>query len=211
MSKKSKALEFANDLYTIQVTGRHVDVTEAMKNYALEKAKKIERLAERIIDVVITMDIQKLQHRVDIIVKVGTIVIKATDASADMYASVDGAMDKLLNQLRRYHHRIKEHHNKHFHAEDMQVNVLEPTEQEVDFINDDIEEETQKSVENAMNYKIFKTITTPLKTLTQKEAVMKFDLLNDSFMLYRSLEDNKLKVIYRQEDGLFCVMEPEMS
>lgn len=211
MSKKGKALEFANDLYTIQVTGRHVDVTEAMKNYALEKAKKIERLAERIIDVVITMDIQKLQHRVDIIVKVGTITIKATDSSSDMYASVDGAMDKLLNQLRRYHHRIKEHHNKHFHAEDMRVNVLEPTEQELDFINDEIEEENQRRAENSMSYKIAKTTTMAVKTLTQKEAVMKFDLLDDSFMVYRSKEDNKIKVIYRQEDGLFCVMEPEMS
>ena len=37
MSHKSKALEFANAEYDIHVTGRHVHVTEAMKQYALEK------------------------------------------------------------------------------------------------------------------------------------------------------------------------------
>ena len=39
MSRKEKALQFADEGYNIQITGRHVKITDAMKNYALEKSR----------------------------------------------------------------------------------------------------------------------------------------------------------------------------
>src|SRR5690606_786735 len=102
MSKKSKALEFANDAYNISIQGRHVQVTDAMQDYARDKLSRLERLFDRIIDLHVIMDIQKLEHRVEIVLKVNNHTIMAKVASDDMYKSIDLAVDKLLRQVRRY-------------------------------------------------------------------------------------------------------------
>jgi len=48
----------------------------------------------------------------------------------------------------------------------------------------------------------------PLKTLSYQEAVMKLDLSHDPFMLFVNETDQKLKVIYRREDGDYGIIEP---
>ena len=46
---------------------------------------------------------------------------------------------------------------------------------------------------------------------TQEEAIMKMELSEDNFLIFRSEEDTKLKVIYRRSDGNFGVIELELT
>lgn len=212
MSRKSKAAEFVGVGYDIHVTGRNLHVTEPMKAYAVEKISKIERFTNRIIDVQVTMDVQKLEHRVDIVLKIDHIKIKTHAASENMYASIDKAVDKLSSQVRRYRDRIRNHHARGVPTIEMNVNVLKPiAEEEMFDINGDIEEETERRlVDTYKPHEIVSQETMPLKMLTSDEAIMKMELSGDSFLLYRSEEDRKLKVIYRREkDGNYAIMEPE--
>lgn len=211
MSRKSKAIEFAADVYNISVTGRNVLVTEPMKDYAIEKVAKIERFSNRIIDVVITMDIQKLEHRVDIVLKANNIKIKSQASSENMYASIDMAAHKLETQVLRYKDRLQDHQAKHISTIDMNVNVLRSTpEQEILDVNSDIEDETRRRLEDKYRpHKIVSKEKRPLKTLTDGEALMKMDLSGDNFMVFRCEASRKLKVIYRRNDGDFGVIEPE--
>lgn len=213
MSRKSKALEFINDVYDIQVTGRHVLVTESMKDYAIEKISKIDRFSHRIIEVNVTMDIQKLDHRVDIVMKVDHIKIKSSASSTDMYASVDMAVDKLIEQFRKYKDRIQDHQARTVKSVDLNVNVLRGfrlIDEEVQTVNEDIEEENQKRlIESYQPHPPISKETRSLKTLRMDEALMKLDLSGDSFLIYRSEEDHKLKVIYRRKDNDFGVIEIE--
>src|ERR1700733_14649795 len=111
MSRKSKAAEFVLEGWDIQITGRNVLVTDAMKNYAMEKISKIERFNNnRILEVSVIMDIQRFEHRVDIVLKVDNLKMKSQGVSNDMYASVDMAVDKLMEQLRRYKSRVQDYH-----------------------------------------------------------------------------------------------------
>lgn len=212
MKGKAKAAEFLGEGYQIQVTGRDVLVTEAMKSYAMEKVSKIERFSSRIIDVQITMDVQKLEHRVDIVLKVDHVKIKAQAASNDMYASIDKAVDKIERQLYRYKTRLQEHTAKALNVVDLKVNVLKrPEEEELLDINMEIEEENEKDLyKNYVPHQIVSEETKPLKTLTQEEAVMKMELSGDAFLIYRAEESRKLRVIYRRKDGNFGVIEAEI-
>lgn len=211
MSRKSKAAEFLDDVYNISVTGRNVMVTDAMKDYAIEKISKIERFSNRIIDVVITMDVQKLEHRVDIVLKFNHIKIKSQASSDDMYASIDKAVHKLEKQVLRYKDKLQDHQAKGVATIDMNVNVLRPApDQELMDVNYDIEEETRRRLEDRFRpHKIVNREKRPLKTLTDGEALMKMDLSEDAFMIYRCEESHKLKVIYRRKDGDFGVIETE--
>lgn len=209
MKGKAKAAEFVGEGYRVHVTGRDVQVTEAMKNYAIEKLSKMERFNTRIIDVTVTMDIQKLDHRVDIVMKVDHVKVRSEAVSTDMYASIDKAVDKLQSQLRKYKDRIQEHAAKGLKVIDLNVNVIkDPAEQELLDINIEIEEENRKDLmNNYANHQIVSKETRPLKTLSLHEAMMKMDLSGDAFLIFRGEEDRQLKVIYRRKDRDFGVIE----
>ncbi|MFT4554517.1 MAG: putative sigma-54 modulation protein [Chlamydiales bacterium] len=213
MSRKSKLAEkFAEDSqdYNISITGRHVHVTDGMKNYATEKVGKIERFSDRIIDVLVTMDIQKLDHKVDIVIKVDHTKIKAQASTKDMYASIDMAVGKIENQLLKYKNKLQDHHAKGLAAVDMNVNVFSRKVDPVEEMNEEIEAENRRVVEAEYKpHEIVNSETRPLKILTYEEAIMKMELSKDHFMIFRNEEDNKIKVIYIREDGNFGIIEPE--
>jgi putative sigma-54 modulation protein len=211
MSRKSKAVELER-AYDINVTGRHVLVTEAMKNYAMEKIAKIERFSHRIIDVNVIMDIQKLEHRVDILCWVDNLKIKSSASSEDMYASMDKAVDKLTEQLRRHKDRVQDHHSKTHEDMAMNVNVYQPLSGDDLFdINQEIDHDGDSQLLDKYRiHEIVNVETKPLKMLTHHEAILKMDLSeNKSFMLFLSEEDQKIKLIYRRSDGNYGIIEPE--
>ncbi len=208
MSNKSK---FADAGYDVHITGRHVLVTDAMKNYAIEKISKIEKFSDRIIDVQVMMDIQKVDHRVDIRMQIGHFHIKSHSTTTDMYASIDEAVRKIERQLMRYKTKLQSHHGQSLEEVDMQVNVIKsPTEEELNTINDAIQEESMRQMEKDFGiHQIVAQETLPLKSLRIEEATMKMDLSGDTFLLFREEESHKLKLIYRRNDGNYGLINPE--
>jgi len=212
MSRKTKAAEFLEEAYAITVVGRNVLVTDSMKEYAMAKISKIERFSHRIIEVMVTMDVQKLEHRVDIIAKVDNVRLKSSAASSDMYASIDRAVHKLTNQIQRYKTRITDHHQAPNHEQlAMNVNIYKPLGDEAILeFNDDIEaENAQAQADSFKFHPIVQKETRTLRTLTHTEAIVKMELTGDLFMIFRCEEDRKIKVIYRRNDGNFGVIEVE--
>lgn len=210
MSRKSKAAELER-AYDISITGRNVLVTDAMKNYAMEKISKIERFSHRIIDVNVIMDIQKLEHRVDILCWVENSKFKSSASSDSMYASIDKAVDKLTEQLRRHKTRVQEHQSTTHEDVAMNVNIYSPlTEDELIDFNEDIENSHDRQlIDRYRPHKIVNKESKPLKTLNNNEAILKMDLSGESFLIFRCEEDQKIKVIYRREDGNYGIIEPE--
>jgi putative sigma-54 modulation protein len=212
MAEKTKAEvkeKFTHKDYPIQVIGRNVDITEPMKAYAIDKLTRIDRFGGRVIDAFIIMDTQKLMHTVDFLINVNNNVIKVSGRTDNMYASIDQAIARLEAKLRRYMKRLHEHNAKGLAEIDVNVNVIERI-SPVDDINDQIEEENLRQVEEDLRpHRIASKEKKRLKTLNQEEAIMKMELSEEHFLVYRSEEDQKLKVIYRRDDGNYGVIEAE--
>jgi len=204
MNRKTKALEFTDATYNIQITGRHVEITDSMKDYAIEKISKIERFMNRIIDVNVIMDIQRMDHRVEIILKAGNTKITSKASTTDMYISIDQAVNKLEAQVLRYKSKLNDHHAKGHAILNMSVNVLSPKEIE----NIDEEINFDSPLTRFKPHRVVKQETRPLKTLTYDEAIMKMELSGDAFMIFKNEEDQKLKVVYRREDENYGIIEP---
>ena len=76
-------------------------------------------------------------------------------------------------------------------------------------INDEIEEENLRhQIEEGVPVIIANEVI-PLKTLSTNEAMMRMDISQDSFQLFRCKEDKKLKVIYRRDDGNYGIIQAE--
>lgn len=209
MSRKTKALEFTGETYKIHVTGRHVNVTDAMKQYAVDHISKIERFSPHIIDVVVTMDIQKLEHRVDIVLKVDHLKIKGSAASTDMYVSIDMAIDRIDRQLRRYKKRIQDHQARSIGYIDLNVNVLRPhRDDNLHDVNDAIEEENKRQLLDVYKpHEIVTQKTLSVRSLTLDEAIMKMELSGDAFLIFRDEKNLKPMIIYRCRDDNYGLFE----
>lgn len=211
-TRKEKAAAFQEEGYNVSVTGRHVLVTEAMKDYAIEKVSRIERFTSNILDVSILMDVIKLEHKVDIVMQVNHLKIKSSAVTTDMYASIDLAVDKIQTQLLKYKKKIQDHQARGVNTIDMTVNVIRPQleKEELHEVNDEIEEYNHSNgVENFRPHRVVQSETKPLKTITVDEAIMKMELSQDAFLVYRSEENQKIRVMYRRDDGNFGIIQPE--
>lgn len=212
MSRKSKAAEFAEVSYDIDVIGRNVLVTDSMKDYAMEKVSKIERFTthNHIIDVAVVMEVQKLEHRCDITLKVGHIKIKSHASTDNMYASIDKAVDKIETQLKKYKNRIQDHQAKSVETIDINVNVLRAPEIELIEVNEEIDEENERQAfKKYRPHEIVEKEKMNVKFLTNEEAIMKMELSGDVFLVFRGEADRKIKVLYRRSDNNFAIIEPE--
>ena len=93
----------------VTVVARHMDVTEAMRAYAEEKAGKLPRLFNGVQSITVTFDREAGLHVVEILV---TGTHKSTfvgrQRGEDMYASVDQCVHKLEQQLRRHKDRVRD-------------------------------------------------------------------------------------------------------
>jgi putative sigma-54 modulation protein len=116
--------------------------------------------------------------------------------------------DKLRAKIRKYKSKLQDHHAIGRAIVEMKVNVLKNLAE--DEFNDDIEKENLDYAEKAYQpHEIVREETRPLKTLQQDEAIMKIELSGDQFLIYRSEEDRKIKVIYRMKDQNFGLIEVE--
>lgn len=94
----------------LSVTGHHVEVTTAMKNYVASKLEKIERHFDLVTGVHCILTVEKLRHKAEATMNVsgGTIYADATED--DMYAAIDGLVDKLDRQVRKHKEKLVDHH-----------------------------------------------------------------------------------------------------
>lgn len=86
----------------LTLTGHHVEITPAMRDYVTTKMNKVIRHFDNVIDVTVILSVEKLKQKAEVSVRVrGKDIFVETD-SADMYASIDNLADKLDRQLLKH-------------------------------------------------------------------------------------------------------------
>ena len=95
----------------LDITGRHVDVTPALREFAEEKLSKLERLLEGPLEAHVVLIIEKHRHIAEIQVKSRSAVFSGSEETGDLYASIGEVVDKLERQAQK--HKEKRHDHKH--------------------------------------------------------------------------------------------------
>ena len=93
----------------IDITGHHVDVTPALRAYTTEKMQKLARHFDQVNSIHVILNVEKLQQQAEATVNAAGRTLFATQTATDMYASIDGLVDKLDRQVRRYKDRLTDH------------------------------------------------------------------------------------------------------
>ncbi len=95
----------------LEVTGHNIEVTQALRAYISEKAERLERHFDNLISAHFVLRLDKLEHTAEATIGVGgrTNPIHADAVSEDMYAAIDGLIDKLDRQVRRHKDKVTDH------------------------------------------------------------------------------------------------------
>lgn len=94
----------------ISVSGRHMEVTSALRSYVEEKVRRLERHFDQVMLLHVVFSIEKQRQRVEATCHIAGADIFADQEHEDMYAAIDLMVDKLDTQIRRQKDKRTDHH-----------------------------------------------------------------------------------------------------
>jgi putative sigma-54 modulation protein len=182
----------------IVVKGRNISVTEALERYAFEKVERVRKFfdEERSVS---RAEVELIHERnpsisepevAEATLFINGAVLKAREASVDMYASIDRMSDKLERQVRRYRGRQIDR----WHGQ-LKGHSAEPPRA--------VPEEKDE-----FEAKIVRTKQFQMKPMSAEEAVLQMELLDHDFFVFTSADTGDINVVYRRRDGNYGLIEP---
>jgi putative sigma-54 modulation protein len=205
-----KSLDQLQQEEKVSIVGKNVQVTGAMRSHILTKIGKIEEVTPPVIQVLVILEIQRGYHRAEILYKFSHFRIMVCAEMSDLYQAFDRACDRLMQKVRKWKGLIQDHHGKKLSEVEMEIQVLDRKTDGLEEINDEIEEETFHKVEEILKPPVVvKRKKRKIPLLTTEEAAMRIDLSGDNFLVYKSQEDLKLRVLYVRRDNSLGVLEVE--
>lgn len=93
----------------LNITGQHVEITGALREFLNTKFAKLEHYFDRINQVYIVLKVEKVMQIAEATLHVNGGELHATSEAEDMYAAIDGLVDKLTRQLNKHKDKLKQH------------------------------------------------------------------------------------------------------
>jgi putative sigma-54 modulation protein len=94
----------------LHLTGHHVDITPAIREYVVGKLERINRHFDHVIDVNVIMTVEKLDQKIEANVHLSGKDIHVHANDGDMYAAIDDLVDKLDRQILKHKERFSVRH-----------------------------------------------------------------------------------------------------
>jgi ribosome hibernation promoting factor len=191
------------------VTFRKMDPTDAIKQYAEEKVKKIKRFFPDPINAKVVLALERYQHRADVTITLHNgLVLKGQNISDDMYSSIDLAMAKIEKQVRRYKDKIRSHKPAQGPKIPFRVDVIE---EEVE-ARPEPEPEPEPEMVSAetigdLMSKVVRSDEHTAQPMSVEEAVMQLNLMNNAFLVFTNSDNQSINVIYRRNDGNYGLID----
>ena len=192
----------------LSVTFRHMDSTDALRDYAREKVERIRKYFPDPIKahVVLVCD-RGYNHTADVMITLHNgLVIKGVETTEDMYSSIDLVMAKIERQVRRYKEKIRSHKG----AEGLhgQREIIHSVITEVEADGHGLAAGGNGTL---VEPKIMKKSKFFAKPLTPNEAVMQMNLLGNDFLVFTNATSHEVNVVYRRGDGTYGLIETNGS
>ena len=92
----------------INLSGHHVDLTDALRDYVTSKLSRLEKHFDSITTTEVTLTVEKLRQKAEATVRVSGADLFAQCESEDMYAAIDLLTDKLDRQIIKHKEKLRD-------------------------------------------------------------------------------------------------------
>ena len=73
----------------LSVTFRHMEPSDALKDYVREKIARVEKHLDSVMDVQVVLSVEKFRHKADITITSDNLKLIVQEQTGDMYSSID--------------------------------------------------------------------------------------------------------------------------
>jgi putative sigma-54 modulation protein len=165
----------------MKITGRHMDVTSALKRYIRARFERLERYDVSLDRLEIVLSVTKLQHTAEVVCSIKGRRFQAKTSTREMYATVDQLADRLDGQIRKYKERRTEHKGR----TKRQLPAAAQAE------GDDL-----------------KIVRPKVAVLSRGEARSRLDDGPGAMVLFTCADSGKLQILRRSESGHVVLIDP---
>jgi putative sigma-54 modulation protein len=196
----------------LSTTFRHMDASQAVREYAAEKLEKIRKYFNK--DPIAAHAVFSVErgfhHVADINITLPNgILINAKETTEDMYSSIDLAAARIERQVRKWKEKIRDHKPHGGPVTSVRELVI-PAE--------DIEPRPSASVDAAApqapaapapspGFRVIKDETFTARAMKVEDAVMHLNLLGDELLVFTDADSQTISVLYRRKDGNYGLIE----
>ena len=93
----------------IHLSGHHVDITPALRQFVSEKLERVERHFDHLGKVHVILSVEKMRHKAEATIHLSRSTVFADAEAEDMYAAIDALVDKLDRQVKKQNEKNKDH------------------------------------------------------------------------------------------------------
>ena len=194
----------------LSTTFRHMDASQAVREYAADKLEKIRKYFNKDpISAHAVFSVERGFHHVaDLNITLPSgIVINAKETTEDMYSSIDLAAARIERQVRRWKDKIRDHKPHGGPVTSVREMVIEPEEVEPAPIPAETSAKPAPPAPAKHNYQVVKDERFTARSLSVEDAVMQLNLLGDELLVFTDAGSGRTSVLYRRKDGNYGLIE----
>lgn len=175
----------------VEITGRHVVITSAIRSYVMKRLRKFDRLCGDDASFHVIIDVEKERHTAEILLKSKLLDLTCKGETEDMYASIVRAIEKLERQAIKNKSRLIETKRKaRTRSGREKAGPGSPG-------NTTIPDQGLEIREEAL----------PRKPLALEEAAAELDQSEYPFVAFKNVESGSMNILYRRKDGSLALIQ----
>jgi putative sigma-54 modulation protein len=177
----------------IEYTGRHTEVTPALRSLAEKKLAKLAKVLHGITNVHVIFVVDKHREIAEITVHSSHLDLAAAEESGDLSSSLTTVMEKLTRQAQKRVGKIRERKRRTRTAA-VWTGVLGPA---------------AAAADGTARSRVVRSRRLVARPMTVDEAVLEIESTDDGLLVFRDADTERLNVLYRRKDGNLSLIEPE--
>jgi len=196
----------------INVTFRHMEATDALREHAEKRVRRVAKYVHRPIDAHVILSVVKRRHIAEVVLNADRTTMTAKEETGDLYSAIDLASDKLEHRARKHTEKITSHklspRSRRAQIAAPEVTAV-PEARELPGLRMNVLR--ADSFGRRKGPEVINSKRLPVKPMSVEEAVMQMDLMSNEFLVFRNAATDTLSVVYRRKDGHYGLIEPESA
>ncbi|MDR2615657.1 MAG: ribosome-associated translation inhibitor RaiA [Oscillospiraceae bacterium] len=175
-----------------RITERKIHVAPDIREYAEKKITKLDRFFHNESEASVTFSMERGRHIAELTLNNKGLVLRVTESTGDMRASIDSAVASIERQIRKHKTRL---------AKRLRDGAFE-REAAPEVTGGDDEDETESE------FNIARVKSFPIKPMTPEEAILQMNLLEHTFFVFKNQNnDDAFSVVYKRRGGDYGMIE----
>ncbi|MCD6406773.1 ribosome-associated translation inhibitor RaiA [Candidatus Aerophobetes bacterium] len=174
----------------LDISGVHVEITKDVYDFVNKKIDKVNKYLRNIIGCRVIIKFGKNRYETEINIQAKGSIINAKEDATDLFASIEGAIKKAINQSKKYKEK------KSSHKIQLSKNYLGSSQ---------VENLQGESREEVTLKRVRKEVAKPLEI---DEAIMQLRSSGEDFLFFLNSKTNQINVICKDKEGSFTLIEP---